>query len=274
MTTARDADELRRRLSLPEFPRSARYDPRWMVDNAMGPNPLWLLENLIVDMRLEPGMRVLDLGCGKAMTSVFLAREFGVRVCAADLWIPPGENWRRIRETDCADLVVPLHAEAHDLPFAAGYFDAVVSVDAFHYFGTDDLYLGYLAEFVAPGGQIGIAVPTVSTEIDRLDAVPERLRTYWQWEFMTFHTVAWWRDRWMLSGRVTDVHAAPVENGWRHWRDWCRICADHATDEHKRAASAWEAEMLTADAGQTLGFATITGRVPPRPEAGAASPTG
>lgn len=176
MTTARNVEELARRLTLPEYPRSARYDAQWMVDNAMGPNPLWLLEELSGRLRLEPGMRVLDLGCGKALTSVFLAREFGVRVSAADLWIPPGENWARIQQAGCAELVMPLHAEAHDLPFAAGYFDAVVSVDAFHYFGTDDLYLGYLTEFIAPGGRLGIAVPTVSAEIDRIDAVPERLR--------------------------------------------------------------------------------------------------
>ena len=261
MTTEPDTGELTRRLTLPRYPRSARYDAQWMVDNAMGPNPLWLLEDLTARLGLEPGMRVLDLGCGKAMTSVFLAREFGVRVYAADLWIPPGENWPRIRGAGCADLVVPLHAEAHDLPFATEYFDAVVCVDAFHYFGTDDLYLGYLAGFVAPGGQVGIAVPTVSAEIDRIEAVPEALRPYWQWEFMSFHTAGWWRDRWTLSGRVTDVDAAPVENGWRNWLGWCRAGAEYASDEHLRAMAATEAEMLAADGGRALGLATITGRV-------------
>ena len=37
---------------------------------------------------LEPGMRVLDLGCGKGLSSIFLAKEFGVQVWAADLWTP------------------------------------------------------------------------------------------------------------------------------------------------------------------------------------------
>lgn len=262
MTTARNADELAWRLTLPQFPRSARYDAQWMIDNAMGPNPLWLLEELSARLELEPGMRVLDLGCGKAMTSVFLAREFGVRVCAADLWIPPGENWPRIQEAGCADLVMPVRAEAHDLPFAAGYFDAVVCVDAFQYFGTADLYLGYLTEFIAPGGRLGIAVPTVSAEIDRIDAVPEALRPYWQWEFMSFHTPGWWRDRWTLSGRLTDVEVTPVENWWRHWHDWCRAGAEYASEEHVRAMAAGEAEMLSADGGRTLGFATAVGRVP------------
>ena len=29
-------------------------------------------------MELEPGMRVLDMGCGKAISSIFLAKEFDV----------------------------------------------------------------------------------------------------------------------------------------------------------------------------------------------------
>jgi SAM-dependent methyltransferase len=31
-------------------------------------------------IELRPGMRVLDLGCGRAMSSVFLHREFGAQV--------------------------------------------------------------------------------------------------------------------------------------------------------------------------------------------------
>ena len=55
----------------------------------MGPNVLWLTEALTQVLPLEPGMRVLDLGCGAAISSIFLARELGVQVWAADLWIEP-----------------------------------------------------------------------------------------------------------------------------------------------------------------------------------------
>jgi cyclopropane fatty-acyl-phospholipid synthase-like methyltransferase len=36
-------------------------------------------------MDLKPSMRVLDLGCGRAMSSIFLHREFDVQVWAVDL---------------------------------------------------------------------------------------------------------------------------------------------------------------------------------------------
>jgi cyclopropane fatty-acyl-phospholipid synthase-like methyltransferase len=97
----------------PEFPRSAKYDPDWMMDNQMGPNALWLMEWLCEALELEPGLRVLDLGCGKAMTSIFLAREFGVRVYAADLWMSPDHNWRRAAEA-AGKSIFPSDAEALD----------------------------------------------------------------------------------------------------------------------------------------------------------------
>ena len=82
------------------YPRSQKYDIDWMVQNSMGPNVIWLTEALTGVMTLEPGMRVLDMGCGKAISFIFLAKEFGVEVWAADLWVKPTENWERIRGAD------------------------------------------------------------------------------------------------------------------------------------------------------------------------------
>ena len=45
-----------------QFPLSNKYDPIWILDNEMGPHPLWLTEFLIQPYNLKPGMRVLDLG--------------------------------------------------------------------------------------------------------------------------------------------------------------------------------------------------------------------
>lgn len=72
-------DEIQSLLNKPAFPRSSGYDQQWMLENQMGPNALWLMEWLCQGLALKPGMRVLDLGCGKGITSIFLAKEFGVR---------------------------------------------------------------------------------------------------------------------------------------------------------------------------------------------------
>ena len=86
-------------------------------------------------------MRVLDLGCGRASSSIFLHREFGVQVRAVDLWFSAAKNFQRIRDAGVAEGVFPIHADARSLPFAPGFFDAIVCLDSFIYFGSDDLYL-------------------------------------------------------------------------------------------------------------------------------------
>src|SRR5258707_425988 len=140
------------------FPRSSRYNPDWITSSVSGGgNSLWMTEWLAEALNLKPGERVLDLGCGRAASSIFLSREFGVQVWAADLWFSPTENLQRIRDAGVEEQVFPIHVDARSMPFAADFFDAVVSIDSFVYYGTDDLYLNCLARFIKPGGQIGIA---------------------------------------------------------------------------------------------------------------------
>ena len=157
------------------FPRASTYHPDWIRDSVGGgANSLWLTEWLAEALELRPAMRVLDLGCGRGASSMFLHREFGVQVWATDLWFSAEERSQRIRDAGVVDGgVVAIHADARALPFDLEFFDAIVSIDSFPYYGTDDLYLGYLARFVKPGGAIGIAGAGLMHEID--GAVPEHL---------------------------------------------------------------------------------------------------
>ncbi len=90
------------------FPLASRYHPDWVLASAGGgANALWLTEWLAEAIELRPEMRVLDLGCGRAMSSVFLHREFGARVWAVDLWHSASENLQRIRDAGVEDGVFP-----------------------------------------------------------------------------------------------------------------------------------------------------------------------
>src|SRR5262252_9387409 len=149
------------------FPRSSKYNPDWLIASASGgANSLWMAEWLAEALDLKPGMRLLDLGCGRAASSIFLHREFGVQVWATDLWFSASENLHRIQDAGVQDSVFPLHVDARSLPFAEGFFDAIVSIDSFPYYGTDDLYLAYLARFVKPGGSVAIAGAGLVREIE------------------------------------------------------------------------------------------------------------
>ena len=122
------------RLVSPTFPRASKYNPDWVLAAVSGgANPLWLTEWLAGALDLRPGMRVLDLGCGRALSSIFLRREFGVQVWATDLWFSAAENLQRIRDAGVEDGVFPIHADARTLPFATEFFDAIVSIDSFFY---------------------------------------------------------------------------------------------------------------------------------------------
>lgn len=88
-----------------KYPLSAKYDLEWIYENKMGCQCLWLVESLSQIMTLKPGMRILDMGCGNALTSIFLAKEFGVTVFANDLWVSPTDNWKRICNAGVENLV-------------------------------------------------------------------------------------------------------------------------------------------------------------------------
>jgi SAM-dependent methyltransferase len=238
------------RLLSDRFPRSSKYHPEWVLANASGgANALWLTEWLTETMDLRPGMRVLDLGCGKASSSIFLRREFGVQVWATDLWISAGENIQRIRDAGLEDGVFPLHSDARALPFAPDFFDAVVVIDSFPYYGTDDLYLNYLAHFVKPGGPIGVAGAGLVRELD--GAVPDHLQEWWTQDFWACHSAAWWRRHWERTGIVDIELADTMPEGWKFWLDWLKAVApDNAT----------EIKTLEIDAGRYLGYVRLVGR--------------
>src|SRR5947209_4406605 len=205
-----------KRLVSDRFPRSSRYHPEWVIASISGgANSLWLTEWLTTAFDFQPGMRVLDLGCGRAASSIFLRREYGVQVWATDLWFSASENLQRIRDAGVEDGVFPIHADARSLPFAAGFFDAIVSLDSFPYYGTDDLYLNYLARFVKPGGAIGIAGAGLMREIEA--APPEHLREWWTQDLWSLHSASWWRRHWERTG-IMDVEVSDTI------ADACTLC--------------------------------------------------
>ena len=204
--------DIKQLLHKSEFPRSSRYERAWMIENQMGPNAIWLAEWLSQVLPLRAGMRVLDLGCGRAMTSIFLAKEFGVQVWATDLWITPDHNWKRALEAEVSHLVFPLRSEAHSLPFPEGFFDAVVSIDAYQYFGTDVLYLGYLSRFVRPGGILGAVMPALMQPID--DVIPA--------------TSCQTSDKWesVLGGWMLELQDCRLVAGFMASQLQCLRCSD------------------------------------------------
>jgi SAM-dependent methyltransferase len=239
-------------ISPTQFPRSSAYNPDWILESASGgANSVWLAEWLNSAMDIKPGMNVLDLGCGRASSSIFLAREYGVTVWATDLWFSPSENLQRIRDAGVEQKAFPIHSDARTLPFATEFFDAIVSIDAFPYFGTDDHYLSYLARFVKPGGPVAIALAGFVDEIGT--DVPAHLAEWLAAEpaLRSMHSAPWWRRHWEQSGIVDVQLADAMPDGWKLWLEWHKAIAPD---------NLMEIQALEADGGRHLTYNRVIAR--------------
>ena len=240
---------------LKEYPKTRKYDKNWIAENRMGPNPILLMEELCENLDLHPGMKVLDMGCGKGLTSVFLAKEYGVTVFANDLWISATDNLRRFEEAGVADKVFPIHAEAHALPYANGFFDAALSIDSYHYYGTCEHYFPCIySKLVKPNGQFGIVAPGYTKEYENghpkwmfeflekqrkkqsseLWLPNENSDELWGEDMFTFHSNKWWRKLWEKTGLVEITACYDIEDAhgiWRYEDGWVEyIDADTDND--------------------------------------------
>ncbi|MHC5113426.1 MAG: SAM-dependent methyltransferase, partial [Planctomycetota bacterium] len=146
---------------------------------------------------------------------------------------------------------------------AEGFFDAIISIDSYHYYGTSDNYLASFAPLVRPGGRIGIVIPALMQEI--AGEVPAHLThkqasggVFWDpRECFTFHTCAWWRTHWERTGLVEIECADTLADGWKHWLQW-----ERALERYGKSPFPSDAETIEADGGRYLGFVRMVARRP------------
>lgn len=219
------------------FFKSNQYDKTFINENMMGPNSMKILEELLQSFSLTKDMRVLDLGCGKGLTSIYLANEFGLQVFATDLWISATENYKTFKSMGLENQIIPIHAEATDLPYAEEYFDAVISIDSYHYFGTEPEYMDEkLAPLVKKDGIIALGIPGVKKELNGVLA--DEMMLSWadvKDEILkTFHSVSWWQE---LLGKSKEITIESIQEMQCHdecWQDW--LSCDHEYAKKDRPA--------------------------------------
>ncbi len=171
------------------------YDRQLLIDTMMGPNAMRITEELAGQLPITPGMRILDLGCGKGISSILLAEKYGATVFAADLWISPTENAERFARAGLDTTIIPLWVDAtKDIPFAHDYFDMIVSVDAYQYFGGNETMLTRLLPFVKKGGVIAVVVPGFIGNYDEGN-LPKEVEPFWAPDWY-FHSCNWWKALW------------------------------------------------------------------------------
>ena len=74
----------------------------------IGPGGLYLVSLLAEELELKSGSWVLDLGCGSAESSIYLANNYKVKVVAVDLWNDSASNARKIENRGQRGKIIPL----------------------------------------------------------------------------------------------------------------------------------------------------------------------
>lgn len=231
------------------YTRSKAYDTPELRRMIMGPNPVKLEEELLLDHKIPENAVVCDLGSGQGLTSVFLAKEYGFTVYAADLWSDPAENRAFFDRMGLPhDRIIPVKADAAALPFEKEFFDAVVSTDSYNYFGRDERYLDEkLLPFLKHGGYVYIAIPGMKKDCH--DRLPEELLLSWtpeQLEYM--HDAAYWQDMVSRSKDAEVISVREMESNEEVWADWLAQDNEYAVGDRK---------AMEAGGGKYLNFLAI-----------------
>lgn len=228
---------------------SKKYDTPEFMTKIMGPNPIKLEEELLADCNIPKNAVVCDLGSGQGLTSVFLAKEFGFKVYAADLWSEPEENRKFFRKMGLDDeQIIPVKADATDLPFEKEFFDAVISTDSYNYFGRDPEYLdSKLLPYVKSGGYIYITVPGMKKDCH--DNLPEELLLSWTPEQMDYmHDVWYWTEMVKKCSGAEIIEVSEMESNEEVWEDWLKQENEYAVGDRR---------AMEAGGGKYLNFIKI-----------------
>lgn len=235
-----------------KFFTDEKENKQFLLENMMGPNAVMLAEELTKNITLTKDMRILDLGCGTGLTSIFLAKTFGVTVFAVDLWIEAEANYNRVKQFGLEDQIIPLNIDAlKGFPFAKGYFDAVISVDSYHYYGYTQGYLEErLLPYVKPNGMIAITIPGLKHDLVNGEP-PEEMKPFWV-DDMNFYTTQYWRNLWSESGLVSIELCNEAQCCEQAWADWLESDNPYAVGDR---------DMMKVEAGNYFNFVQIVGRV-------------
>jgi len=216
-----------------------------LKETMWGPNAIRQSEELASHFTITKDMRILDLGCGPGLSSLYLVQEYGAEVFATDLMMDPTENYKRFQSLGIADKAIPMMIDAtQPMPFAKAYFDVVFSVGAYNVFGDNEEMLSRLASYVKKGGYIAVSFPGLKYEFG--DNVPPEMQRFWDDVpdmARCLRGIEWWKELWSKAEGIEIVNISEQACHDIAWEEYLATIDPHGEDK-------WDLDMMAAEGGK------------------------
>ena len=225
-------------------------DKNILNERLMGPDCTIIVRELLYGYNNDNKIRILDLGCGKGLTSIYLAEKYkNAIIYAADLWVEATDNYKFFKEQGYENRIIPLNTSAENLPFAYHYFDMIVSVDAYHYFGTDKLFFKEkIKPYLKDNGLIFIAVPGMKDDYEK---VPQDLKGFISDEnFRFFKSIKYYEN--IIKENIKEIKIEEIKCFNEAWDSWLTTDNPYAVED---------IELLKSDNGKFLNLIGIKGKI-------------
>lgn len=214
--------------------RSEKYRDYFKSPFMMGPNSLRLLDEILGEYPLHytSDNLVLDLGCGSGVTSLFIAKETGATVYANDLWISEDENCQRFANWNMLNKLIPVQEDATYLHFNKEMFDALISIDSYHYFaGKERFFINNILPYIKDGGIALIVIPGIKSEYDGRS---EELLTTWAGdEAYMFQSAEFWERMIGEHENIKEVRTWEMSLFDLAWQEWFDTKHKYALNDKK-----------------------------------------
>ena len=210
-----------------------------------GPNAIRQSEELASHFTITKEMKILDLGCGPGLSTLYLVQQYGAEVFAADLLMSPTENHERFKSLGIEERAVPMMMDVtQPLPFAERYFDVIFSVGAYMHFGWNEEMLPRLIRYVKKGGYIAISI--AGLKYDFGDNVPPEMQPFWDVPEVArdIRGIEWWRDLWSKAEGIEIVNISEQACHEIAWKEYLASRNPDIEDEK------WDLDMMAAEGGK------------------------